>query len=75
MIKNILQIEAKVEDWIGHWHLPNNTPLVIAEQMVMQYLQYLVKCKEASAAQAPAPAEETPVEAVPAEVVPEAAVE
>lgn len=46
MLKMIAQIEAKVGDWVSHLHIQPETPVEIAEQLVVQYLQYLGKIKE-----------------------------
>lgn len=70
MIKSILQVEAKVQDWVSHWNLAPNTPLEAAEQMCLQFLQYLGKCKEMAAQQAKEAEEKEKVEDLkPPEVV------
>lgn len=46
MMKNLVQLESVIGDWVGHFYLANNTPLDIAEQMLLQYLQQLGKIKE-----------------------------
>ena len=68
MIKNIVQFEAKIEEWIGHLHLPTGIPFAAAEQMLLQYLAMIGKMKEAQlAAQAAVQNTETPPVEQPAE--------
>ncbi len=49
MFKTLAQIESKVGDYIAHLHLDPNTPVEIAEQLVVQYIQYFGKLKEKKA--------------------------
>lgn len=60
MIKQLLQLESRVEDWISQWHIPVNLPIDKAEQMLLQYLQYLAKVKEQQAAAQAAVTSEAP---------------
>jgi len=68
MIKNIVQFESKIEEWIGHLHLPAGIPFAAAEQMLLQYLLLIGKMKESQLA-AQADAEAKAKEAAPAEPV------
>jgi len=50
-LKNLFQMECKIEEWISHFHLEANTPLHIAEQMLCQFLQAIGKFREQAKAQ------------------------
>jgi len=70
-IKAIYQIEAKVDNFISHWHFDINTPIEVLEQMIWQYVQHLAQAKIAqqnlASQQAAAPVEENKVVEMPPE--------
>jgi hypothetical protein len=46
MLKQVMQFIAKVQEWEGQFHLPAGIPIEQAEQMALQFLQWLGKCRE-----------------------------
>ncbi len=65
MFKNLLQFEAKVQDWVSHWNIPANLPLDVAKEMAFILVKFIgqiedqAKAQQAAQAQAPeAPKEE-----------------
>lgn len=49
--KNLFQMEAVIGEWTSHLHLAPNTPLDIAEQMLVNFMQAIGKLKEQAEAQ------------------------
>jgi len=48
-MKILAQLEARVGEWVANLQLAPETPLDIAEQMAVQFLQYFGKVKEQQA--------------------------
>lgn len=72
MLKIISEIEVQVENFIARLHLDPQTPLEVAEKMLLQYLQIIGKIKEQNAAKAQEQAQAAP-EQTPAQEPPKAA--
>ncbi len=59
MMKQIVQFEHKIEDFVGHFYCAPNTPLPMAKEMLFQFLKELGQIedneKARQAAEAPQP--------------------
>ena len=41
MLRQLVQFEHKIEDFIGHFTLSPNTPTPLAKEMLIQFLKYV----------------------------------
>ncbi len=61
MIKNIVRLESVINGRVGHFLLDNDCPIEAAEQMALEFLQYLGQLKAQAKAQQAASASETDI--------------
>jgi len=51
MLKNVCQIESKIENWESHWTLSHDTPIHICKEMLFQFQKYIGAVEDAAKAQ------------------------
>lgn len=68
MLRQLVQFEHKIEDFLGHFMLPPNTPIPIAKEILCEFLKIIGQIEDQgkaaleSQAQAQAPIESVEVE-------------
>jgi hypothetical protein len=50
MLKNLVQIEAKVENWASEWNIPNDLPINVAKEMLFIFTKYIGQIEDAAKA-------------------------